>query len=79
MKVHVSLYGTLGRDVPGYRHTTGIDVDIEDGATVRDLLTRLKISRSRGAVVSVNGRVLDADEKIADGLHAKIFQTVHGG
>ena len=79
MKIYVSLYGTLGRDIPGYRHTAGIDVDIVDGASVGDLLAHLKISQSMGAVVSVNGRIVDADEKMADVLHAKIFQTVHGG
>jgi sulfur carrier protein ThiS len=79
MKVRVSLYGTLGRDVPGYRHTTGIDVNIADGATVGDLLDHLKILQSRGAAVSVNGRILGADAGLTDGSHAKIFQTVHGG
>jgi thiamine biosynthesis protein ThiS len=79
MKVRVSLYGTLGRDFPGYRHTAGLDVEIADGATVADLLQHLKISQSRGAAVSVNGRILDTDVKISDGVHANIFQTVHGG
>jgi sulfur carrier protein ThiS len=79
MKVRVSLYGTLGRDFPGYRHTMGLDVDIADGSTVGDLLRHLKIVPFRGAAVSVNGRILDTEAKMTDGSHAKIFQTVHGG
>jgi sulfur carrier protein ThiS len=79
MKVRVRLYGTLSRDIPGYRHTKGLDVDIADGATVGELLARLKILQSRGPVVSINGRILNSDAKVTDGADAKIFQTVHGG
>jgi sulfur carrier protein ThiS len=79
MKVRVSLYGILGRDFPGYRHTMGLEVNIADGSTVGDLLRHLKISQSRGSAVSVNGRILDTEAKMTDGSHAKIFQTVHGG
>jgi sulfur carrier protein ThiS len=79
MKARVGLYGTQGRDVPGYRHTTGVDVDIADDATVGDLPAHLKIFSVQGAAVSLNGRILDAGAGLTDGSHAKIFQTVHGG
>ena len=79
MKVRIKLYGTLGLRVPGYRHSEGIEVELPDGATVYDLLTRLKISESEGAVVSIEGRLRMADDKLSDGAQAQVFQTLHGG
>ena len=79
MKLHVSLYGILSRDVPGYSHEKGIDVKIADGATAGELLAHLEIPHHRGAVVFVNGRILKKHAEIAAESHVKIFQTVHGG
>ncbi|CAB1065752.1 hypothetical protein D1BOALGB6SA_10551 [Olavius sp. associated proteobacterium Delta 1] len=79
MKLRIKLYGTLGPRVPGYRHSEGIQVELPDGATVNDLLTRLKISESEGAVVSIEGRLRKTDDKLSDGAQAQVFQTIHGG
>jgi len=38
MKMRVKLYGTLSQSFPGYQHSQGIEVEIPDGATVKDLL-----------------------------------------
>ena len=79
MKVKVSLYGTLGRRVPGYRHSQGIVVELQDGATVNELLVFLGISESQKAVVEINGRIQKANDEIPFGAHAKVFQPMHGG
>jgi sulfur carrier protein ThiS len=51
MKVRVKLYGTLSQGFPGYQHSQGMEVEIPDGATAKDLLALLGISESQGAVV----------------------------
>ena len=79
MKIRVNLYGTLGLRIPGYRHSEGIKVEVPDGATVKDLLTRLEISESEGAVVAIEGRIRKTKDKLPDGTRALVFQTVHGG
>ena len=79
MKVCVNLYGTLSLRIPGYRHSQGMEVELPDEATVNDLLTRLNISESDGAVVAIEGRIRKTDDKLPDGARARIFQTVHGG
>lgn len=79
MKVKVSLYGTLNRRVPGYRHSQGIEVELPDGATVNDLLVLLGISESHKAVVAIDGRIRKANDKIPSGARAQVFQPVHGG
>jgi sulfur carrier protein ThiS len=79
MKVRVRLYGTLSQSIPGYQHSQGIEVEIPDGATVRDLLALLEISESQGAVVIVEGRILKPDDRMRRGVSVNILQVIHGG
>ena len=79
MKVEVKLYGTLGQRFPDYQHSQGIEVEIPDGATVKDLLNLLGISESQGAVVIVEGRIQAADDKMRRGVPVNVLQAIHGG
>ena len=79
MKVKVSLYGTLGQCVAGYNHSRGIEVEIPDDATVRDLLNCLEIPRPEKLVVVREGRVLKVDDKMLRGIPVNVFQSIHGG
>ena len=62
MHITARLYGTLSHRFPGYQHAQGIEVEIPNGATVKDLLALLEISESKGAVVAMEGRILKADD-----------------
>jgi len=77
--MRVKLYGTLSQQFPDYRHSQGIEVEIADGATVKNLLALLEISESQGAVVAMEGRILKADDKMGCGAHVHVFQAIHGG
>ena len=79
MKVRVKLYGTLSLRVPGYQHAQGIEIELPERATVSDLLSFLKISKSQGAVVAIAGRIQRAGDKLPGGVLASVFQSVHGG
>jgi sulfur carrier protein ThiS len=79
MKVRVKLYGTLRLRVSGYRHTEGMEVELPEGATVRDLLALLKMPESQGTVVTIDGRIRKANAKIPCGSQAQVFQSLHGG
>ncbi len=79
MKMRVKLYGTLSQRFPDYQHSQGIEVEIPDGATVKDLLALLEISESQGAVVIMEGRVLKADDKMQCGVPVNVLQAIHGG
>ena len=79
MKVKVKLYGTLSSHIPEYKPSQGIEVEIPDGATVKDLLTYLKILETRGAAVIANGRVQKADDELQDGSSFDVFQSIQGG
>ena len=79
MKVKVKLYGTLSSNVPEYKPSQGIEVEIPDDATVKDLLAYLEISETRGAAVIANGRVLNANDELQNGSSLDVFQSIHGG
>ena len=81
MKVKVNLYGTLSQKVSGYRQSQGIEVEVPEGATVKELLSLLQIPvlGAEKAVVAIDGRIRKANDEIPSGAHAQIFQPMHGG
>lgn len=81
MKVKVRLYGTLSRKVPGYQQSQGIEVEVPEGATVKELLSLLQIPAvgSEKAVVAIDGRIRKANDEIPSNARAEIFEPMHGG
>ncbi len=53
MRLRVKLFGTLPQRYPGYDSSQGLEVEIPNGAKVKDLLARLEISASDGGLVAV--------------------------
>jgi sulfur carrier protein ThiS len=79
MKMRVKLYGTLSQQFPNYQHSQGVEVEIPDGATVKDLLAHLAISENQGAVVVMEGLVLKADDPMRLGAPVHVLQSLSGG
>lgn len=79
MKVTVKFFGTLTGRFPGYDPLTGMDVDVPDGARVKDLLARLDLSRSRGCFVSMNNRVVTEEQALSPNAVILILQALAGG
>lgn len=79
MKVKVKLYGTLSEGFPGYQPSQGIEVEIPDRATAKELLTLLGIPESQRAVVIVEGIILKADDEIRRGVSINVVQVIGGG
>ena len=77
--MRVKLYGTLSQQFPDYRHSEGIEVEIPEGTTVKDLLASLEIPESQGALVAMEGRILKANDKIRCGVPVNVLQAIHGG
>jgi sulfur carrier protein ThiS len=79
MKVRVKLFGTFGQRFPGHQHAQGMEVEIPDGATVKDLLTLLHLPEGEEAVVAAEGRILGADDTIRGGAPLYVLPVIHGG
>jgi sulfur carrier protein ThiS len=79
MKVKFRLFGTLSQAFPGYKHSEGIEVEIPEGATVKDLLTLLELSQSRGVMVIAEGRILRAEDRMRPEVPVSVLQAISGG
>ena len=79
MKVTVRLFGTLDRAFTGYDPEKGIEVELREGARVKDLLEGLKISEVKGSVATAGGKVLHLEDLLKDGMSVHLLQAVYGG
>ena len=64
MKVCVKLYGTLRNNYPDYQDSTGIELELSNEATAKELISKLNIMESQGAVVTMNSKILKHNDKI---------------
>lgn len=79
MRIRVKLFGTLSQRYPGYQQAQGMEVEIPDGATAKDLLAHLEIPESQGVAVAVEGRILKADDRLECGAPVHVLQVLSGG
>jgi sulfur carrier protein ThiS len=79
MKVKVRLFGTLSQQFPGYDPAKGLELEIPDGARVKDLLAHLGISEAKGSVAAVEGMILKLEDPLTEGAAVHLLQAVHGG
>ena len=79
MKVRVGIFGTFRQRFPSYQPSQGMEVELPEGATVKDLLALLDLSESQGAVVIAGGRALKADAKLQRGVPVNVMQAIDGG
>jgi sulfur carrier protein ThiS len=79
MNVNVKFSGLLRDRFAGYDPEAGMMVDIPDGATLRDLYTRLEISPSEGSIVVADGMVLKLDSPLEEGMRVCFYPLMSGG
>jgi sulfur carrier protein ThiS len=79
MKVTVRLFGTLSQKFPGYDPVKGLEVEIPDGARVKDLLAHLGMPETRGSVAAAEGVILHLEDPLKDGASVHLLQAVYGG
>jgi sulfur-carrier protein len=79
MKLKVRLFGTLGQRFSGYDPQKGLDVEIPDGARVKDLLAHLGIPETKGEVVAADGKILHLEDPLNEGMSLQLLQAVYGG
>jgi sulfur carrier protein ThiS len=79
MQVQVKLYGTLGKRVPGYDHRTGLAVDVDEGATVADLMRRIGVPLKKVGMVTLDGRLAGKETLLQPGMQVRVFHPIFGG
>ena len=79
MKVRIKLFGTLGLRLPDYNHDQGVEMELPDGATIEDLLARLKITKNEKVLVTIDSAVQKADSEIKHRSNVYVFSIASGG
>ena len=75
----MKLFATLTRYFPDYDPSKGIDVDMNEGVTVEDLLRTLNLSKNEAKSIFINGISKKITDRINDREQVKIFTLIVGG
>ena len=78
-KVDVRLYAALRRYVPQLGLGESIELDLDEGATIRHVFERLGLPESEVKRVFVNGRSRGYEHKLSEEDRVAIFPPVAGG
>ena len=79
MKANVKLCGTLSRLFPGYDHSQGLEVELPEESSVKELLDVLGIPSTKGVTVVMKGRVMKDDDSVQNEEPVYILQAIQGG
>ena len=79
MIVHVRLFATLRRHYPHVGIGEPMDVELEAGATIEQLIAQLRLPADQVKVVFVNGIVREKKHVLNAGDEVGVFPPVGGG
>jgi len=77
MKVHVDLYVNLKKYAPA--GDSSFEIELESGATVKSVLTVLKIPVDEKAILLVNGRNADESSPLKEKDTITLYSPISGG
>ena len=83
MKIRIKLYALLGTYLPPGAKQNEADIDVDEGATVADVIRGLKLPAQSCHLVLVNGVYVGPEERaervLAEGEALAIWPPVAGG
>jgi len=79
IQVKVKLFATLRRFFPDYDPERGIDITIEEGSTIENLIQTLQLTQNEARVILINGISKMMTDVIKDGDQISIFTPMGGG
>jgi molybdopterin converting factor small subunit len=79
LKVEVCLTATLAVYLPPGTRGDSAVLDVPPGATVADVLRRLKIPPDLDALTVINGRDASPEQALAEGDILSVFPPLAGG
>ncbi len=75
-QVEVRLYAGLRAHVKG---ATSVNVEIDPGQTIRDVLGKLSVPSDQTRIIFVNHRAADLNQQLVGGEQLGIFPAIGGG
>ncbi len=79
IRVNVKLFATLRRFFPDYDAEKGVEVKVEAGSTVENLIQALHLPEKEARVILINGLSKKNTDTLADGDQVSLFTPLGGG
>lgn len=79
MKIEVNLYSTLKRYMNKKSAGNSSEIDIKEGAYIKDVMQKLKIPDDLVKLIFINGVHAKRDTLLKDGDRIGLFPPVGGG
>jgi sulfur carrier protein ThiS len=79
MEVEIRLFGNLGHYLPDGGNRFAFRQSLDDGATVQDMLTALKLPPDMAIITIVNGMQVTTEHVLKDQDEVNIFRPSGGG
>lgn len=79
MMIHIKLLANFREHLPLGAKNGGVELDVPDGTTVRDAMSRFPIPLDDTTVVVVNGLTVDLDSPLKAGDVVSAFSAIAGG
>ncbi len=76
MRVRVELFGEL-RNLS--KNGSKFEIDLEEGATVRQLLSQIGVRDEDSWTAAIDGEVAYDDTRLVDGSNVIVFPPIAGG
>jgi molybdopterin converting factor small subunit len=77
--VSVKLFGTLRQYVPAYDHNKGVNMTLDEGSTIQDLLGILGLPENEARIFFVKGISRKHTYTLNDSDEISIFLQMSGG
>ena len=77
--IQVKLLANYREHLPPEAKNGGVELDLPDGTTVREALSRFPIPLDDTSVIVLNGRTVDLDTPLTQGDVVSAFSAIAGG
>ena len=79
MRIRVKLHGTLRKYLPTGTSENVVQLDVTDGATVADVVSRLAIPSNHAKMMVSGNDQLEPTSVLRDGQELNLFPPLAGG
>lgn len=79
MMIHVKLIATYRDHLPPEAKNGMVEIDVPNGTTVRDAISRFGIPMDDTSVIVLNGLTVDLETPLTEGDTVTAFSAIAGG
>ncbi len=79
MRINVRLSGSLRRYIPDGAEGSPFELEVADGTTVSQVMSRLGVPAERAHMATVDGEQVDVAQVVREGQEVSLFPPLAGG